>query len=327
MGHKKKNKADKAEHKAERKATQLAQGFAHPSTPMHAEHEELHTRIPRAVYEKELLRLQVELVAMQEWIRVSGARVVVIFEGRDAAGKGGTITRITQYLSPRTVRVVALPVPSDRQRGQWYFQRYVEHLPAAGEMVIMDRSWYNRAGVEHVLGFCTDEQYTLFLRQCPDFERMLVAEGIILIKYWMSVSDEEQEHRFQDRIDDPLRQWKLSTTDLQSRTRWVDFSKAKDAMFAACDIPEAPWWTVESDDKRAARINCITHLLSMIPYKHIDHPRLDMPPRQDAGGYQRPPRSLYRSVPNVAEAIARAHYLSKQEAAAHELAELAAPEA
>ncbi len=323
MAKHKRSKAEKAE-RAGQKAARLAHGFEHPTTPIHAEHEELHTRIPRAVYERELLRLQVELVAMQEWVRVSGARVVVIFEGRDAAGKGGTITRITQYLSPRTVRVMALPVPSDRERGQWYFQRYIEHLPARGEVVIMDRSWYNRAGVEQVLGFCTEDQYRLFLRQCPEFERMLVEDGIILIKYWMSVSEEEQERRFQDRIDDPLRQWKLSTTDLQSRTRWVDFSKAKDAMFAACDIPEAPWWTVESNDKRAARINCITHLLSVIPYKHIEHPKLDMPPRQDAGTYQRPPRSLYRSVPNVAAGIARAHYLSKQEAAVQDLAELGA---
>ncbi len=321
MGHKKDR--EKAA-KAARKAARLTQDFQHPVTPMHAEHEELHTRIPRAVYERELLRLQVELVAMQEWIRVSGARVVVIFEGRDAAGKGGTITRITQYLSPRTVRVMALPLPSDRERGQWYFQRYVQHLPAPGEMVIMDRSWYNRAGVEHVLGFCTDDQYRLFLRQCPEFERMLVDDGIILIKYWMSVSEDEQERRFQDRINDPLRQWKLSTTDLESRTRWVDFSRAKDAMFAACDIPEAPWWTVESNDKRAARINCITHLLSLIPYKHIEHPKLDMPKRQEAGDYQRPPRSLYRSVPDVAAALARADYLSKREAAVPDLADVGA---
>ncbi len=286
-----------------------------PATPMHADHEDLHTRLRRSVYERELLRLQVELVALQEWIRTSGARVLVIFEGRDAAGKGGTITRITQYLSPRTVKVVALPVPSDRERTQWYFQRYVEHLPAAGEMVIFDRSWYNRAGIEHVLGFCTDDEYRLFLTQCPAFERMLVEDGIIVLKYWMSVSEDEQEARFQARMDDPLRQWKLSTTDLESRTRWVDFSRAKDAMFAACDIPEAPWWTVESDDKRAARINCITHLLSSIPYKHIEHPKLDMPPRQDAGDYVRPPRSLYRHVPDAASRLAQQEYLSRQEAA------------
>ena len=286
-----------------------------PVTPMHADQEDLHTRLPRAVYERELLRLQVELVALQEWIRTSGARVLVIFEGRDAAGKGGTITRITQYLSPRTVKVVALPIPSDRERTQWYFQRYVEHLPAAGEMVIFDRSWYNRAGIEHVLGFCTDDEYRLFLTQCPAFERMLVEDGIIVLKYWMSVSEEEQEARFRARMDDPLRQWKLSTTDLDSRTRWVDFSRAKDAMFAACDIPEAPWWTVESDDKRAARINCITHLLSSIPYKRIEHPKLDMPPRQDAGDYVRPPRSLYRHVPDAASRLAREEYLSRQEAA------------
>ena len=320
MGKKHKDKVKDKDRKRIKQTEPALEGHL-PTNPMGADHEDLHTRLTRSVYEKELLRLQVELVAMQEWIRATGARVVVIFEGRDAAGKGGTITRITQYLSPRTVRVVALPVPSDRQRTQWYFQRYVEHLPAAGEMVIFDRSWYNRAGVEHVLGFCTDDEYRLFLRQCPDFERMLVEDGIILIKYWMSVSEEEQERRFRARIDDPLRQWKLSTTDLQSRTRWVDFSKAKDAMFTACDIPEAPWWTVESDDKRAARINCMTHLLSLIPYQHAEHPKLDMPPRQDPGGYVRPPRSLYRAVPDVAAHIAKDHYLSKQEAAGPDLVE------
>ena len=286
-----------------------------PETQLGADHEDLHTRLPVKVYEKELLRLQVELVALQEWIRATGARIVVIFEGRDAAGKGGTITRITQYTSPRIVKVVALPTPSDRERGQWYFQRYIQHLPAPGEMVIFDRSWYNRAGVEHVLGFCTDDEYHRFLQQCPEFERMLVQDGIILIKYWMSVSEEEQERRFKARINDPLRQWKLSTTDLQSRTRWVDFSRAKDAMFAACDIPEAPWWTVESDDKRAARINCITHLLTMIPYERRDIEMPKMPPRQDAGDYVRPPRSLFRTVPDVASAIAVDHYLSRREAA------------
>lgn len=304
----------KQDRRLRRRASDVV-GHYLPETQLGADHEDLHTRLPVKVYEKELLRLQVELVELQEWIRATGARVIVIFEGRDAAGKGGTITRITQYMSPRIARVVALPTPSDRERGQWYFQRYVEHLPAKGEMVIFDRSWYNRAGVEHVLGFCTDEQYELFLEQCPFFERMLVQDGIILIKYWMSVSEEEQERRFKARINDPLRQWKLSTTDLQSRTRWVDFSRAKDRMFAACDIPEAPWWVVESDDKRAARINCITHLLSMIPYRHIKVEMPDMPPRQDPGDYQRPPRSLFRTVPDVASRIAVDHYLSRQEAA------------
>ena len=286
-----------------------------PLTPMHADFEDLHTRLPRKVYEQELLRLQVELVAIQEWLRATGKRVVVVFEGRDAAGKGGTITRITQYTSPRVVRVAALPMPSDRERGEWYFQRYVEHLPGPGEMVIFDRSWYNRAGVERVLGFCTDDQYSLFLKQCPTFEKMLVDDGIILIKYWMSVSEEEQERRFKARRKDPLRQWKLSTTDVQSRNRWIDFSRAKDAMFAACDIPEAPWWTVESDDKRAARINCISHLIATIPYEHVKLTLPDMPARQDTGDYVRPPRSLYRHVPDVAAQLAHDHFLSAVEAA------------
>ena len=285
-----------------------------PLTPMHADREDLHTRLSRKVYEQELLRLQVELVAVQEWLRATGKRVVVVFEGRDAAGKGGTITRITQYTSPRVVRVAALPMPSDRERGEWYFQRYIEHLPGPGEMVIFDRSWYNRAGVEHVLGFCDDEQYGLFLKQCPTFERMLVDDGIILIKYWMSVSEEEQERRFKARLKDPLRQWKLSTTDVQSRNRWIDFSRAKDAMFAACDIPEAPWWIVESDDKRAARINCIAHLIATIPYEHVQLQLPDMPPRQETGDYVRPPRSLYRHVPDFAAALAHDHFLSAVEA-------------
>lgn len=298
------------QHKHHKDDKDVRSGTPVPGLPLGPDHEDLHTRLPRNRYEQELLALQVELVAVQEWIRATGARVVVLFEGRDAAGKGGTITRITQYTSPRTIRVVALPMPSDRERGQWYFQRYVEHLPAPGEMVVFDRSWYNRAGVEHVLGFCDDAQYQLFLKQCPAFERMLVEDGIILIKYWMSVSEDEQERRFKSRLNDPLRQWKLSTTDLQSRNRWVDFSKAKDAMFAACDIPEAPWWIVESDDKRAARINCISHLLSCIPYQHVKMAKPDMPPRQDAGDYVRPSRNLYRYVPDVAARLAREHVKS-----------------
>jgi polyphosphate kinase 2 len=292
-----------------------------PTMPTGADNEDLHTRLTRKAYEEELLRLQIELVAVQEWIRVTGARVVVVFEGRDAAGKGGTITRITQYTSPRVVKVVALPTPSDRERGQWYFQRYIEHLPARGEMVIFDRSWYNRAGVEHVLGFCTDDEYELFLKQCPAFERMLVEDGIILIKYWMSVSEDEQERRFRARLNDPLRQWKLSTTDLQSRNRWVDFSRAKDAMFAACDIPEAPWWIVESDDKRAARINCISDLLTHIPYEHVKWKKPDLPERQEEGDYVRPPRSLYRHVPDVASQLAHDQYLSVREAAGDDFVE------
>ena len=287
--------------------------------------EAQHSRLPRKEYDRELLRLQTELVAMQEWIRASGARVVVIFEGRDAAGKGGTINRITQYLSPRVARVVALPVPSDRQRSQWYFQRYVEQLPAAGELVIFDRSWYNRAGVERVLGFCTEAEYQRFLQQCPEFERMLVADGIILLKYWMSVSEEEQERRFRARMTDPLRRWKLSTTDFFSRTRWVDYSRAKDAMFAACDIPEAPWWTVESDDKRAARINCISHLLASVPYQKVKQDKLELPPRQEADGYVRPPRSLYRSVPDVASALAAQYWLDRRQPGSSSLSDEVVP--
>jgi len=315
----KKNKKDKK--KRGKKAEFAALAARVPTTPIGAENEDLHTRLPRKLYEEELLRLQVELVAVQEWVRATGARVVVVFEGRDAAGKGGTITRITQYTSPRVVKVAALPMPTDRERGQWYFQRYIEHLPSPGEMVIFDRSWYNRAGVEHVLGFCNDDEYQLFLRQCPTFERMLVDDGIILIKYWMSVSEDEQERRFRARLNDPLRQWKLTTTDLHSRNRWVDFSRAKDAMFAACDIPEAPWWIVESDDKRAARINCISHLLTCIPYEHVKFEKPDMPERQDASDYVRPSRARYRHVPDVAAKLAQDQYLSILEAVGSDFAE------
>ena len=220
-------------------------------------------------YDKELARLQVELVKLQEWIKYKGLKVVVIFEGRDAAGKGGTIKRITQSLNPRICRVVALGTPTEREKSQWYFQRYVAELPAAGEMVLFDRSWYNRAGVERVMGFCTENEYQEFLRSCPEFERMLIRSGIILIKYWFSVSDEEQEKRFQSRINDPTKHWKLSPMDLESRTCWVDYSKAKDAMFAHTDIKQAPWFVVNADDKVRARLNCIHHLLSLIPYEDL----------------------------------------------------------
>src|SRR5215471_3842154 len=257
----------------------------------------------RGVYEKELFRLQSELVTMQEWVREVRARVVVIFEGRDAAGKGSTIKRVTQYLSPRVARIVALPVPTERQRTQWYFQRYIEHLPAAGEIVLMDRSWYNRAGVEHVMGFCTPDEYRRFLQQCPIFERLLVGDGIRLVKYWFSVSDEEQERRFRSRLEDPLRSWKLSPIDLQSRLRWVEYSKAKDEMFVHTDIPEAPWYVVEADDKRRARINCIAHILDQVPYNVSVEPPTDFPPRPDAGDYVRPPRDLFHYVPDVASEL------------------------
>ena len=255
--------------------------------------------LKRKDYEKELRRLQIELVKLQEWVKHEGLKVVAIFEGRDAAGKGGTIKRITESLNPRIVRVVALPTPTERERTQWYFQRYVAHLPAAGEIVLFDRSWYNRAGVERVMGFCTEEEYREFLRSCPEFERMLVRSGIILIKYWFSVSDEEQEHRFQARIDDPTKRWKLSPMDMESQTRWVEYSRAKDEMFKFTDIKQAPWWVVNSDDKRRARLNCITHLLSIIPYEDLTPEPIKLPPRQDDVGYVRPPMEDQTFVPEV----------------------------
>jgi polyphosphate kinase len=250
-------------------------------------------------YEKELRRLQVELVKLQEWIRFKGLKVVVIFEGRDAAGKGGSIKRITESLNPRVCRVVALPAPTEREKTQWYFQRYVAHLPAAGEMVLFDRSWYNRAGVERVMGFCTDDEYREFLRSVPEFERMLVRSGIILIKYWFSVSDKEQEQRFQDRISSPTKRWKLSPMDLQSRARWVEYSKAKDENFAHTDIKQAPWYVVNADNKMCARLNCIRHLLSLIPFEDLTPEPLVLPPRQAEQGYVRPPITDQTFVPEV----------------------------
>lgn len=256
------------------------------------------SKLNNKFYEKELARLQVELVKMQYWIKHVGLRVVLIFEGRDAAGKGGTIKRITEPLNPRGCRVVALGTPSDQQKTQWYFQRYVEHLPSAGEIVLFDRSWYNRAGVERVMGFCTDEQYKEFLFSCPEFERMLVRSGIILLKYWFSVSDHEQETRFQSRLLDPARRWKLSPMDLESRERWVEYSQAKDKMFAHTNIPEAPWFTVEADDKKRARLNCIKHILSKIPYEDLTPDPLILPPRKPAADYVRPPRNEQFFVPH-----------------------------
>ncbi len=247
-------------------------------------------------YEKRLRKLQVELVELEEWVRYKGLRVVAIFEGRDTAGKGGAIKRITAMLNPRYVRVVALPAPTERERTEWYFQRYVSHLPSAGEIVLFDRSWYNRAGVEHVMGFCTDEEYDDFMRTCPQFERMLVRAGIILIKYWLSVSDEEQERRFLSRINDPSKRWKLSPMDLQARARWVDYSEAKDQMFAYTDIQEAPWYVVETDNKQAAHLNLITHLLSLVPHEDVPHEQIKLPPRQKRS-YNRPPKSSQRMVP------------------------------
>jgi polyphosphate kinase 2 len=249
-------------------------------------------------YDKELRRLQVELVKLQEWVRHEGLKVVVLFEGRDAAGKGGTIKRITQSLNPRVCQVVALPAPTERERTQWYFQRYVAHLPAAGEIVLFDRSWYNRAGVEHVMGFCSETDYLEFLHSCPQFERMLTRSGIILIKYWFSVSDEEQERRFQQRLKDPTKRWKLSPMDLESRGRWVEYSRAKDEMFAHTDLKQVPWYVVNADDKQCARLNCIRHFLSMIPYRDLT-PEPIILPTLDRRKYVRPPmadQSFVREV-------------------------------
>jgi len=256
-------------------------------------------KIKREAYERELEKLQTELVELQEWIKHKGLKVVVIFEGRDTAGKGGTIKRITERLNPRVVRVVALGVPTEKEKTQWYFQRYVPHLPAAGEMVLFDRSWYNRAGVDRVMGFCTDDEYWEFLRSCPEFERMLVRSGIILIKYWLSVSDDEQERRFRARINDPLRRWKLSPMDVESYARWVDYSRAKDQMFKYTDIKQVPWYNVNADIKKHARLNVISHLLSMIPYQELTPDPFKMPDRQDDVGYVRPPFEDVTFIPEV----------------------------
>ncbi len=246
-------------------------------------------KMKRKEFEKELAMLQLECVRMLDWIRASGHRLIVIFEGRDAAGKGGTIKRLTDPLNPRFCRVAALAAPTERERTQWYFQRYVEHLPAAGEMVVFDRSWYNRAGVERVMGFCTDAEYWEFLRSVPEFERMLQRSGIQLVKYWFSVSDEEQERRFQSRIDDPARRWKISSMDIEARTRWVEYSKAKDIMVEKTSTSDSPWWEVAADNKRRARLNCIAHLLSLVDYHGVKQPSIKLPPRRSDRGYRRPP--------------------------------------
>jgi polyphosphate kinase 2 len=260
-------------------------------------------KLPKKLYEKELHRLQVETVEMVDWVQREGARVAVVFEGRDAAGKGGVIKRITEHVSPRAVRTVALPTPTEREKSEWYFQRYVAHLPAAGEIVLFDRSWYNRAGVEKVMGFCTPDEHRRFLHQAPIFERMLVDDGIHLIKYWFSVSDEEQERRFRSRIEDPLKQWKLSPMDLESQRRWVDYSRAKDEMFVHTDIADAPWYVVESEIKRNARINCMTHLLSKIPYVKEEDKKVQLPMRQTDKGYVRPPRETQHYVPDASAVL------------------------
>lgn len=256
-------------------------------------------KIARRIYFNELIRLQKELIKLQDWVVATGERIVVIFEGRDSAGKGGAIKRITQRLNPRVCRVAALPAPNDREKTQWYFQRYVAHLPAAGEIVLFDRSWYNRAGVERVMGFCTEAQYEEFFESVPEFERMLVRSGIRLIKYWFSISDDEQESRFMSRIYDPLKQWKLSPMDLESRRRWEDYTKAKEVMFERTHIPEARWWVVEGDDKKKARLNCINHLLSQIPYQEIQRDNVVLPEREHHDNYQREPIGEDMYVPNV----------------------------
>jgi polyphosphate kinase 2 len=259
-----------------------------------------HGKLKRKHYEAKLDELHMELVKMQYWIKATGQKLVILVEGRDAAGKGGAIKCVAEPLNPRGCRIVALGKPSDTERAQWYFQRYVAHLPAAGEIVLFDRSWYNRAGVEHVMGFCTPEEYTEFLRSCPEFERMLVRSGIILLKYWFSVSDEEQERRFHDRAGNPARRWKLSEMDLQGRDKWVEFSKAKDEMFNHTDIKQAPWYTVEGDDKRRARLNFIAHILSMVPYEDATPPPLKLPPRRPSDeSYVRPPKSDQNIVPDL----------------------------
>jgi polyphosphate kinase len=256
-------------------------------------------KLTQKTFDKELKRLQRELVLMQEYIRERGLKVVVIFEGRDAAGKGGVIKRIMERLNPRVCRVVALSTPTEREKTQWYFQRYLAHLPGAGEMTLFDRSWYNRAGVERVMGFCTEAEYQEFMRSCPEFERMLIRSGIQVIKYWFSISDAEQERRFQARAQDPLRRWKLSPMDVKSRARWVDYSRAKDEMFAGTDIDEAPWYVVHADDKRRARLNCIVHLLSLVPYVDLTPPPIKLPRRQSDAHYVRPPLSAQKFIDDV----------------------------
>jgi len=262
-------------------------------------------KLPKKAYEKELAKLQAELVVMQEWVKHTGNRVVVVCEGRDAAGKGSAIKRITEVLNPRQVRISALPAPSEREKTQWYFQKYIAHLPSAGEIVIFDRSWYNRAGVERVMGYCTDAQYERFLRQAPVFEEMLIEDGIMLRKYWFSVSDKEQEARFLSRAADPMKRWKLSPMDPESLLRWEEYSLAKDEMMAHTDIEMSPWWVVESEDKRTSRINVISHLLDSIPYTGVDPPAVEIPERPKAKGVVRPPKDTQRYVPDVAAKLAK----------------------
>jgi polyphosphate kinase 2 len=286
MGHKKEKEKDSG-----KKRVKKAEKAVEPET------EKLE-KLPKKFYEEELEKLQIELVKLQEWIKYKGLRVVALFEGRDAAGKGGAIKRITESLNARVCRVVALGVPTEKEKTQWYFQRYVTHLPAAGELVLFDRSWYNRAGVERVMGFCTEAEYWDFLRSCPNFENMLIRSGIILIKYWFSVNDKEQERRFIQRINDPTRRWKISPMDVESREKWVDYSKAKDEMFAYTDTKQSTWYVVEADDKRRARLNCISHLLSLIPYEDVPRETIILPPLETEKSYVRPPMTEQTFVPN-----------------------------
>ncbi len=291
----KQKKAPKAKERPLEQVVRATDGQGQPDDVAPASPQKLKT----SIYERELAQLQIELVKLQEWIKFNGLKVVVIFEGRDAAGKGGVIKRITESLNPRICRVVALGTPTEREKTQWYFQRYVAQLPAAGEMVLFDRSWYNRAGVERVMGFCTNEEYHEFLRSCPEFERMLIRSGIILIKYWFSVSNAEQERRFQARLNDPTRRWKLSPMDMESRARWFEYSKAKDEMFGYTDIKQAPWYVVNADDKKRARLNTIQHLLTMIPYEDLTPAPISLPPRQEHPDYIRPPITDQTFVPEV----------------------------
>lgn len=296
---KKKNEKKTKEGKDKEKGKKLADNDQNGQSVMEMENGEKRPKLKIKIYEEELAKCHTELVKLQEWIKHNGLKVVVIFEGRDAAGKGGVIKRITQPLNPRVCRVVALGTATDREKTQWYFQRYVAQLPAAGEIVLFDRSWYNRAGVERVMSFCTDEEYHEFMRSCPEFERMLIRSQIILIKYWFSVSDKEQERRFQDRISKPTKRWKLSPLDLESRKRWMEYSRAKDEMFAHTDIKQAPWYVVNSDDKRRSQLNCIHHLLSMIPYEDLTPEPMELPPRQEDKGYVRPPMTDQTFVPDL----------------------------
>ena len=293
MGHKKDKPKEKVKKEKKKEDAVLVL-----QPPLTNPEEDGIDKLPKKTYEDELAKLQVQLVQLQEWVKYKGLRVVILFEGRDAAGKGGSIKRITESLNPRVCRVVALGVPTEKEKTQWYFQRYVPHLPAAGEMVLFDRSWYNRAGVERVMGFCSEAEYWDFLRSCPNFENMLIRSGIILIKYWFSVNDKEQERRFIQRINDPTRRWKISPMDVESRTKWIDYSKAKDEMFAYTDTKQSPWFVVQADDKRKARLNCISHLLSLIPYEDVPREKIVLPPLEHDKAYVRPPMSEQTFVPS-----------------------------